>query len=170
MGLLRKFSHKIHAILKPAEQNVSRYTVIMSSVTRAIILAFLIASTSSLPNDRNQLFAEVDAGFPADCDIPLELERTATADPLADALANLTQDKVYFLGVYGYSLEVPGLTVKQQRCVVGVEQVRPIEGTSDVLLCKRHARLQSSARNYAAKYNQAVLNHLADAGINVCAA
>jgi hypothetical protein len=64
-----------------------------------------------------------------------------------------------FLGVYGYTLEVPGVP-KNQTDRISKNGILPIPGTSDALVSDEHGNFNDQAREYAAKYNALLLGHL----------
>ena len=60
-----------------------------------------------------------------------------------------------FLGVYGYSVEIPGLAGDPY---LHVNETKMLEGTSDVFCTEEEEVLNKNARSYARKYNEAMLN------------
>lgn len=59
------------------------------------------------------------------------------------------------LGVYGYALEVPGLSGNPDNYRYGI---RPLDGTSDTACDDQERSLNSNARAYAKKYNEEILS------------
>jgi hypothetical protein len=61
------------------------------------------------------------------------------------------------IGVYGYSVEIPGLRGDPYQYLRGV---RMLEGTGDVFCTNEEEVLNKNARAYAKKYNEAMLKEL----------
>jgi hypothetical protein len=64
-----------------------------------------------------------------------------------------------FLGVYGYTLEVPGVP-QAEADRISKNGVLGIPGTSDALVSEEHGALNERAREYAVEYNTLLLRHL----------
>jgi hypothetical protein len=64
-----------------------------------------------------------------------------------------------FLGVYGYTLEVPGVP-QSEAPRISANGVLGIPGTSDALVSEEHGALNERARDYAEQYNALLLRHL----------
>jgi hypothetical protein len=60
------------------------------------------------------------------------------------------------LGVYGYNHELPGVSGNAM-AMAKAHGVRMIEGTSDVIPSKHCRVLNTDARDYASRYNKAIL-------------
>lgn len=79
---------------------------------------------------------------------PLD-EKTAAAD----ATKAFSTGKRSFLGVRGYSLDVPGVDESYLRN----HEVVPIEGTSDAIKSEACKKLNDDAERYATAYNKTIL-------------
>jgi len=64
------------------------------------------------------------------------------------------------LGVYGYSLSVPGVPVETYAVAFKASAILPVPGTSDVWASREEAELQSRAVAYAEAYNRLLLDRL----------
>jgi len=83
------------------------------------------------------------------------------ADPDHDAAAALATGDKRYVAVMGAGLMVPG--VPDWWKSRGRGNVRVIPNTSDAIETPQHALLQSVARDYAERYNRALLKRLASA-------
>ena len=82
------------------------------------------------------------------------LESLRTEDARADADRAIARHDPHLLGVYGYDLSVPAAETEAEQ--LG-HQVRPIDCTSDAILSRKRARLNSVATAYASIYNRRIL-------------
>ena len=82
------------------------------------------------------------------------LESLVSRNPEREAAASLAKGESGFLGVAGYSVEVPGISEKLAQC--RAIRVNVIRGTTDVRSGERHTALIRRAREYAARYNSFV--------------
>lgn len=87
------------------------------------------------------------------------LAKYLNADPAADALKAYQKDDLRFLAVRGYTVIVPGIPDFQEK-FASKYTYRVIEGTSDALSGPADRKLQLGVRDYAKKYNQALLSHV----------
>lgn len=71
----------------------------------------------------------------------------------SDATKAFSRGKKSFLGVRGYSLDVPGVDESS----IGKHEVVPIEGTSDAIRSPECKKLNEDAERYAAAYNETIL-------------
>ena len=108
----------------------------------ALISALLIAWSSSAPV------------FAARPDVA-ELRKFLSVPPDARLQAALATSDLRFLGVYGYTLEVPGAP---RGDTLPENSVLVIPGTSD----DGDAELNERARSYAKAYNVLLARHLAN--------
>lgn len=76
----------------------------------------------------------------------------------ADADAAMRLGDHRLLGVYGFTLMIPGLDPEQRP---DASQLRPIECTSDAFSSAEDRRLNDTAREYARRYNEVVLQAIA---------
>jgi hypothetical protein len=72
------------------------------------------------------------------------------ADPERDFSKAIETKDYRFRGLYGYTLVVPSVN----RSYISIEtDVKPIEGTSDLVLGYEHAKLIAIALTYASDFN-----------------
>ncbi len=85
----------------------------------------------------------------------LTLRALAHADPQRDLAAALARGDTRFIGIYGFSREVPGAGSPSAPLVLrhGVRYVRDSSDTGE-------PRLNRLARRYAERYNRLLLEHL----------
>jgi len=81
------------------------------------------------------------------------------ADPQRDLAAALARGDRRFVGVYGYSADVPGVDSPDQGLLKRYG-VRYLRGTSDAMTSQEDERLNKLAHRYAKKYNGLLLQHL----------
>ena len=74
-----------------------------------------------------------------------------------EVLRAIEREDFRFKGLYGYSLEVPRVSVM---CVDVDTDVDPIEGTSEFVLGYEHAKLLAIARAYASYSNLKMRQYL----------
>lgn len=95
----------------------------------------------------------------ADCKSDLAtLHKLLSQEPVASANAAIARGNLFFLGVAGYSVTVPG--VESPKCSVLPNRIRVIEGTSDTPCGAEGARLQADTTTFAERYNAVVRAHL----------
>jgi hypothetical protein len=82
-------------------------------------------------------------------------------NPDSMALSELKRDSIYFLGVMGYALDVPGVDNYYKNFSDHVP-VKVIEGTGDFITSKEVAILNDMARKYCLRYNNVVLRWIKD--------
>ena len=79
------------------------------------------------------------------------------ANPLEDFKESVNRDDYRFVGVYGYSLTVPGVKLK---CIEIDKDVKPIEATSDSDSSYEEEKFNAVAKVYAAYYNFQLIKYL----------
>ncbi len=89
-----------------------------------------------------------------------ELKKLNLKDPKKDLARNLEHNNTRFIGIYGYTIVLPGVTLKYQHNIMEKYGVKVIKGTSDKIESSLHAILTEKAYNYAQKYNTALINVL----------
>src|SRR5207237_6638651 len=89
-----------------------------------------------------------------------ELRKLANADPVKDFEAAKAKNDIYFIGVRGLSLMVPGVGEKQQHYLKRCD-TRFVKGTSDAIVYDEQLPLTKQVIAYAEKYNKLVLKFLA---------
>ena len=94
-------------------------------------------------------------------DSPSQVEKLRwleQANPIQDATQAFNQGDHRLRAVYGYTLEIPGVTKEEYVEYKNRYGVNPIEGTSDSLLSDEHAQLNKLAYDYAIQYNKTIIN------------
>ena len=79
-----------------------------------------------------------------------KMEWLYKANPDKDFENAIKKSDYRFIGIYGYSLSVPGIEMK---CLDYEKDINPIEGTSDAVLGYEHSKLIAIAKAYAEYYN-----------------
>jgi hypothetical protein len=79
-----------------------------------------------------------------------------------DAASAYTRGDARLLGVYGFSVEVPGYDGDPY---AHKGKIRMFEGTGDAFCTKEEMDLNHNARAYARKYNETMLLKLKQAGV-----
>ena len=118
------------------------------------------------------LHASLSAAAPAFCKSPavpatqkptlthLRLSEMAAANPEKDLWKAINRHDLRFVGIYGFSLDVPGLMGAKVNPLVRLKGVNAVEGTSDAIQSTRQERLQSRAERYALRYNRSLLGFI----------
>lgn len=88
-----------------------------------------------------------------------ELRRIASSSPANDLEDAIRRNDFRFIGVYGFSTEVPGVPDYWERYASSYG-LSVIQGTSDTPYGEEGARLNQQARQYALEYNSLLLEHL----------
>jgi hypothetical protein len=83
-----------------------------------------------------------------------QMEWLYTAKPDHDVQVALEKKDYRFMGIYGTTLVVPGIDFS---CISLNKDVKPIQGTSDVVLGDEHQKLIGIAGEYARDFNQKML-------------
>lgn len=89
-----------------------------------------------------------------------ELMRLRTASPERDLEAAWANKDTRFLGVNGYTLNLPGVPKERIRAAVMSGKINPIEGTTDGASLPEQWELNRIATKYATRYNQLLLQKL----------
>jgi hypothetical protein len=82
------------------------------------------------------------------------LESLNLAEPERDAERHLAAGDFRVIGIYGYSINFPGIPDEAWMRIFAEERFRAIEGTSDCVIGGRHMELISIASKYAERYNR----------------
>jgi len=82
------------------------------------------------------------------------------ADPVSDATNALKQKDRRLRAVFGYTLLIPGTDPGKFMEYRKNYGLNPIEGTSDVIENKEHAKLNNLAIEYAKLYNGTILSEV----------
>lgn len=88
-----------------------------------------------------------------------------SADPYSDFTNAIEREDYRFIGIYGYSLSVPGVSLN---CINVETDVRSIEGTSDTNSSFEEAKFNALAKVYAEYYNFQMKKYLQDTGSFDC--
>ncbi len=88
------------------------------------------------------------------------IRQLSNSSPTADAQYNFSNKKNTFLGVYDYSLSVPGVPNGQFNQVVESHELKSMPGTGDFFFYKRIEVLQRKSISYASKYNAEMMKSL----------
>lgn len=91
-----------------------------------------------------------------------DLRRLEHADVQKDFNTAVKAKDFRFLGVLGFTVELPGIEKDQERLKTAYG-IKVIEGTSDAITSPEHRRLQDTAIEYARKYNRLLLMHIRQA-------
>lgn len=83
-----------------------------------------------------------------------QMEWLYSAKPDRDFQSAVERKDFRYMGLYSYSLYVPGV---DPSCVSSKNDIKPIEGTSDVVLGYEHAKLIAIAGEYARDFNTRML-------------
>ena len=86
-------------------------------------------------------------------------------DPTTETLKAFKKKDYRFMGVYGYSLTVPGLIGK---CEYSYDDINPIEGTSDYMESYEEQLFNSVAQTYASNYNFIMQMYLVENNLISC--
>jgi hypothetical protein len=81
-----------------------------------------------------------------------------------DAASAYARNDTRLLGVYGFSVEVPGYDGDPY---AHKQKIRMFDGTGDAFCTKEEVDLNHNARAYARKYNETMLFKLKQAGVNL---
>ncbi len=88
-----------------------------------------------------------------------ELARLRTASPDQDFATAWANKDTRFIGVNGFSLNLPGVPKERIRAAIMRGQVNPVEGTGDAM-DSAGVELYEVATKYATRYNQLLLQKL----------
>lgn len=91
-----------------------------------------------------------------------ELRSLKLNNATEDATNAYARGDARLLGVYGFSVEVPGYDGAPYP---HKSKIRILEGTGDAFCTREEADLNHNARTYARKYNDTMLDKLRQAGI-----
>lgn len=95
-----------------------------------------------------------------DPSISQELRKFANANPVLDWQKAKKSKDMKFIGLFGFTLLVPGVEKGQFNAYVKANGVHAIKGTSDARTSEEQSILQDKARAYAEKYNRLLLKYL----------
>jgi len=89
-----------------------------------------------------------------------ELARLKNASPERDFANAWANKDTRFVGIRGFTIELPGVPQQREFDLKERYGVNPVEGTSDVIDPPEIARLNAVATRYATRYNQILLRKL----------
>lgn len=116
---------------------------------RLLLLAMLVVSVEACSGGSSHCLARIDA---------TQLRSLRLDNAGSDALRAAETGDFRFIGVYGFTAEVPGM--EEKGGLVKKYGVRMIQGTSDAPCDEEHAQLDARAREYARAYNLELLGEL----------
>jgi len=87
------------------------------------------------------------------------------ANPLEDFKESVNRDDYRFVGIYGYSITVPGVKLK---CIDVDKDVKLIEGTSDSYSSYEEEKFNAVAKVYADYYNFQLMKYLESKNLYTC--
>ena len=86
-----------------------------------------------------------------------ELTRLRAASPEQDFERAWANEDTRFIGVYGFSVSLPGVPKERIRAAIMSSKVSAIEGTNDFIQFPEQEELNSLATRYALRYNRLLL-------------
>jgi len=87
-----------------------------------------------------------------------DISQIASSDPAVDLRDAIARRDFRFIGIMGYTLDVPG--VHSDDDLILKAGIKVIKGTSDADKDKRNGELQEMARSYATRYNRYLWKYL----------
>ena len=84
----------------------------------------------------------------------VKLSWLRSADPISDAKTAIENNNKKYVAVYGFSIEIPGISEEESFEAYSNNNYEAIEGTGDDLCSEEHAELTNMAREYASNYNK----------------
>ena len=126
----------------------------MKTIVQILILIFVVGICSCSRNNneprKNELNSEEHSI------VHQSLIQVTETNPDSTAAKAIEQDRIFFLGIMGYALIVPGVDNYYERFQNQIP-VKVIEGTSDFITSEEVRTLNAKARQYALRYNAVVL-------------
>ena len=89
----------------------------------------------------------------SDCNLPASLYEVVDLDPISEAQKSYEESNPKYLGVYGITLFVHGVSANP-RCLISLGRLNVIEGRSDALCSHEHGRLVREAARYSKLFNE----------------
>ncbi len=90
------------------------------------------------------------------CDEEKELAWIVNANSTLNANSAISNNDLKFIAVYGFTLEIPGLTEKEELIAKNIKNYTALKGTTDALCSSVHGELVAKARKYAFTYNKLI--------------
>ena len=91
-----------------------------------------------------------------------ELKKLNLKNPKQDVIKNLKNNDMRFIGVYGFTIMLPGIPDEYKFKIAKQYGIRAIKGTSDKIESSLHSDLISKAYGYAYEYNKILVKALRD--------
>jgi hypothetical protein len=82
-----------------------------------------------------------------------------SSNAINDAKCAIEKDSIYFIGVYGFSTEFPGLSISDSMLIKKIP-TKIIGGTGDMIISPEMTELNYRAREYALQFNSIILYKL----------
>jgi hypothetical protein len=89
-----------------------------------------------------------------------DLLRMDSANAQNDAYQAIKNKDFRFVGIYGYSVQIPGIEKEYYWHIKDSVGLKMINGTSDAITSKEQGRLQNIAIGYAKEYNSLLFEYL----------
>lgn len=129
--------------MQMAKLKAGSTAVLGTKIFRACCLCFIALMAIALVGCTNRS---------ASCKAQIEmLEPIASRNPHGDVQRAIAAHDLRFIGVYGFSVDVPGMD--EHKNVVKDHGLRMIDGTSDAPCDAQHSQLVREVTNYARSYN-----------------
>lgn len=87
------------------------------------------------------------------------------ADPISDANAAIVGGDYRFIGINGYSVQVPEL---KMQCLNLDSDIKLMDGTTEFVTSYEEEKFNALAHVYATNYNQHLLAYLSENGLFTC--
>jgi hypothetical protein len=128
-------------------------------IIKKILFTLILISIFGCAKEKVQPKVALDEREKHHVEVQLSLAMLKNSNPDSLAQKAIMADSIYFICVYGYAIEVPGVNDYEERYQNKVP-VRVIPGTSDALYSEEDKELAAIANNYAKRFNGIILNHL----------
>jgi hypothetical protein len=125
----------------------------ITTISYGIAIVFIIIGCANVKQSPSSEINRMDF-------MEKNLTEMEASDPIVDFRAALARKDYRFVGIMGYTLDIPG--IDENNVLVRNGGVKVIKGTSDSIVDKEDARLQKLARDYAIKYNHLLLKYLSE--------
>ena len=131
-----------------------------TAITTLAIAGLLSACMAQSQNSMPKAATRSDEALPTS---PREAQAVSllrwldTADPVADAKRAIDQGRPALLTLGGRGASLPGIAPERQSRLTLKCPLRPLRGATDTVRGDSHLRYLQRARDYAARYNRAML-------------
>lgn len=147
----------------------------MKYTIKRILIAILglitsLSVFSSEPKTLEELLERVKISTIRACkkDLPSELVNIKDKDPIKDAKHALNKGDYRFLALWGKSLSVPGVSEKNESCILENELFKEIVDISKKEACTAFHMLVRDSLSYSQKYNETIMNEVNDQYDGAC--